>query len=59
MYRKAVVKSYDSATHTATVQIVGSLAVWDNRTTQHFAVNDYHGARRRMHRMTIEGEIPV
>jgi taurine dioxygenase len=37
----------------------GSLAVWDNRTTQHFAVNDYHGARRRMHRMTIEGEIPV
>lgn len=38
---------------------VGSLAIWDNRATQHFAVNDYHGARRRMHRMTIEGEMPA
>ena len=32
-----------------------SLAFWDNRSTWHFAVNDYHGERRLLHRITIEG----
>ena len=34
----------------------GSLAFWDNRSTWHFAVNDYHGERRLLHRITIGGE---
>lgn len=34
----------------------GSIAIWDNRATHHRALNDYHGERRLMHRITIEGE---
>ena len=33
----------------------GSLAFWDNRATWHWAVNDYHGHRRLLHRITLEG----
>ncbi len=35
-----------------------SLAFWDNRCTQHNPVNDYHGFRRVMHRITLEGDRP-
>lgn len=34
---------------------VHSLAFWDNRATWHYAINDYQGQRRLMHRITVEG----
>ncbi|RKP56597.1 TauD/TfdA dioxygenase family protein [Pararobbsia silviterrae] len=36
-----------------------TIAFWDNRATQHYAIQDYFPARRRMMRATIIGEVPV
>ncbi len=36
----------------------GSIALWDNRCAQHNPVNDYHGYRRVMHRITLQGDPP-
>jgi taurine dioxygenase len=35
------------------------LAIWDNRCAMHYAVNDYDGQRRLMHRTTVAGERPI
>ena len=37
----------------------GSLAFWDNRASQHNPINDYHGHRRVMRRITLAGERPI
>jgi len=46
-----------SADNTARVEWQpGSVAIWDNRTTWHMAMNDYQGHARTMHRITLTGE---
>jgi len=37
----------------------GDVAIWDNRATQHYAVNDYGDQHRIVHRATVDGEVPV
>jgi alpha-ketoglutarate-dependent sulfate ester dioxygenase len=37
----------------------GDLAIWDNRSTQHYAVDDYDGLPRLLHRITVAGDVPV
>lgn len=36
----------------------GDLALWDNRCSLHYPVNDYHGYRRLLHRITLKGDVP-
>jgi taurine dioxygenase len=37
----------------------GDVAIWDNRATQHRAIDDYDGQHRVMHRVTVMGDVPV
>ncbi len=36
----------------------GDLVIWDNRSTQHIALNDYKGARRELNRTTASDSVP-
>ena len=37
----------------------GDIAFWDNRASQHLPLNDYHGYKRLLHRITLAGDRPV
>lgn len=37
----------------------GDVAVWDNRATQHYAINDYGDQHRVVRRVTVDGDAPV
>lgn len=37
----------------------GDVAIWDNRATQHYAINDYGDAQRIVRRITTDGQVPV
>ena len=37
----------------------GAIVFWDNRSTQHYAANDYYPERRRMERTAVVGDVPV
>ena len=37
----------------------GDVAIWDNRATQHRAIDDYDDQYRLMHRVTVMGDVPV
>lgn len=53
---------HHSTSHQFTVRHTwrnGDLAIWDNRATQHLALNDYAGFRRELHRTTVRGAVPV
>ncbi|GAA3031924.1 TauD/TfdA family dioxygenase [Streptosporangium longisporum] len=37
----------------------GDIAIWDNQATQHYAVADYDDLPRRLHRITVAGDVPI
>jgi taurine dioxygenase len=38
---------------------LGAVVLWDNRSTHHYPINDYHGYRRLLHRVSLKGSRPV
>ena len=51
LYQQAAVPEYQFRHHWAP----HTLIMWDNRSTQHYAVNDYFPQRRYMERVTVKG----
>ena len=38
---------------------LGAVVIWDNRSSHHYPINDYHGYRRLLHRVSLKGSRPV
>ncbi len=55
LYRQALVPEYQLRIKWAP----NSIVMWDNRSVQHYAPHDYYPQRRKMERVTIEGDRPV
>jgi taurine dioxygenase len=51
LFHQALIPEYQFRLHWAP----HTIAMWDNRSTQHYAVNDYYPQRRFMERVTIRG----
>jgi taurine dioxygenase len=54
LYRQAAIPEYQCRLRWAP----DTLALWDNRCVQHYAVSDYWPAKRLMERVTIAGDRP-
>ncbi|WP_407332994.1 TauD/TfdA dioxygenase family protein [Enterovibrio sp. 27052020O] len=60
---EALLSSLFSYSHAEEFQVrfrwqTGSIAIWDNRCTQHFAVTDYGDEPRKLHRVVVKGDEP-
>ncbi|MOA26965.1 putative dioxygenase [compost metagenome] len=38
---------------------VGDVVIWDDRATQHYAINDYGDQHRVIRRVTVDGDVPI
>ena len=56
---RAQVQALGGETGLVPVLIDGDVAIWDNRATQHYAINDYGTQHRVVRRVTVRGEVPV
>jgi taurine dioxygenase len=55
LFKQAVVPEYQFRVRWTE----GAIVFWDNRSTQHYAANDYYPSRRRMERTAVVGDVPV
>lgn len=56
LLQKLFAAAMDERVQARVVWEPGTVAIWDNRTTWHYAMNDYQGYAREMHRITLSGE---